>query len=578
MIAERLERLRAGLREKGLEAYLITGTDPHQSEYVPERWRTREFISGFTGSAGTVIVTLDKALLWTDGRYWIQARKELEGTEFILMEDGRPGVVHPFQWLSDSGLRTGTDGNTISIGDFRRLERLGAEIEITDDLLSSVWEDRPPVPSSHIVDMPVEYAGRSREEKLSDVRRILREKGAGWTFISSLDDIAWLTNLRADDIPYNPVFFSYAFISMDKAILFVDRARFSDSLYSSVSDVFSIMPYESAYEELSGSLSGKGYISPERTAAAFMTVLGNCIQGRDITTDLKAMKNEAELDGMRKAHLLDGIAYAGFLSSLDRHGSYSETGIAEMLENERKRIREYIGPSFSPISGWKEHGAVVHYAVSEESNAPVKGDGLLVLDTGSQFPFGMTDITRTLLFGEPSADERRDYTLVLKGHLALMRACFIEGTRGIQLDVLAKQFLWNEGESFFHGTGHGVGCHLSVHEGPMRISSAMIDVPLRPGMVISDEPGVYKEGRYGIRIENLLAVVPRMNTEFGAFYGFEVLTLVPYEKALIDISLLTDEEINQINCYHEKVREALSPYLGGRALEYIIEATSPIGE
>ena len=576
MIARKLQGLREELRERGLDGYLITGTDPHQSEYVPLRWRTREFISGFTGSAGTVVVTMDKALLWTDSRYWIQAVKELDGTGFILMRDGDKDVPSVSGWLAGSGLRIGADGLTLSLSEKMRLEKAGVDIVITGDLLSPLWPDRPSVPCTQIREVGMEQAGLSASKKLDAVRSALREKGADWTLISSLDDIAWLTNLRADDIPYNPVFVSYAFISQDKAILFVDSARFSDEIMDEVASLYSIASYESIMEEGKGLFEGKGYISPERTSASIASMFSSFITGRDITTDMKARKNETELEGMRKAHILDGVAYVRFLSRLDRNGKYTEMGLARMLEDERARIEGYQGPSFSPISGWKEHGAIVHYAPDEESDAIVEGSGLLVLDTGSQFSFGMTDITRTLLFGEATEEEKRDYTLVLKGHLALARAIFIEGTRGVQLDVLAKQFLWREGESFFHGTGHGVGCNLSVHEGPQRISSALIDVPLRPGMVISDEPGVYKEGRHGIRIENLVTVREERTTEFGTFYSFETLTLVPYERALLDMALLTDEEINQINCYHEVVRKTLSHYLDSEALRWLESATAPI--
>lgn len=576
MIAERVERLRKALRERGLEAYIITGTDPHQSEYVSPRWRSREFISGFTGSAGTVVITLDEALLWTDSRYWIQAKAELDGSPFSLMRDGDTGVPSPFEWLAAKGLRTGADGSTISISDFRKLEGKGISISITDDLLSSFWNNRPSIPATKAYDVPLQYAGCSREEKIGRIREGLREKGASWTFISSLDDIAWTLNLRASDVPYNPVFVSYLFISQDEAILFADRSRFEPELASRLSSAVTIMAYEEAWTALREKAAGKGYIAPDRTAATFIGISSSFLFGRDISMDLKARKNEAEMEGMRKAHLLDGVAYVRFLSSLDRNGRYTEMELSRMLEREREKLDGYIEPSFRPISAWKDHGAIVHYSASEKSNAAVEGDGLLVLDTGSQFLFGTTDITRTLLFGRPTEEERRDYTLVLKGHLALARSRFIEGTRGVQLDVLAKQFLWNEGESFFHGTGHGVGCHLSVHEGPLRISSALIDVPLLPGMVVSDEPGVYKEGRHGIRIENLVTVIPDRSTEFGNFYRFETLTLVPYEKDLIDIDLLTDEEINQINCYHEVVRERLSQYLEGEALGYLERASSPI--
>ena len=586
-IEKKLENLRKSLRERNLDGYLITGTDPHQSEYVAPRWRTREFISGFTGSAGTVIVTLDNALLWVDSRYFIQAEKEIQGTEFQMMKLDTDNTPDPYRWLEENmeeGSCVGVDSSSVSISLFSmlssRLKAKGIIIEATDDLLDPIWQKRPAIPFSECEAMDAEYAGKSAKEKVEDVRSFLRSKDLRWTFIASLDDIAWLTNLRADDIPCNPVFVSYAFISLSKAVLFIDKARFTDkALLQSVKAVFELRPYENAVKDLKNLAKGAGYYSPEKVSEVFHKALSgkNNITGRDITTDMKTRKNKAEIKGMKLAHIYDAAAYVSFLARLDRNEKYDEIEISALLENERKKIPGYLGPSFNPISGYREHGAMCHYSATKESSAEVNGHGLLVLDTGSQFEFGTTDITRTLLFGdEASGEEKRDYTLVLKGHLALSRQKFIKGTRGVQLDVLAKQFLWQYGESFFHGTGHGVGCRLNVHEGPLRISSALIDVPLEPGMVTSDEPGLYKEGRYGIRIENLLAVKEDMETEFGAFYSFDVLTLVPYEKKLIDLSLITDEERKQIDEYHKRIYTELHELVDKDVLKWLSDATSPL--
>ena len=586
-IEKKLENLRKSLRERNLDGYLIIGTDPHQSEYVAPRWRTREFISGFTGSAGTVIVTLDKALLWVDSRYFIQAEKEIQGTEFQMMKLDTDNTPDPYRWLEENmeeGSCVGVDSSSVSISLFSmlssRLKARGIIIEATDDLLDPIWQKRPSIPFSECEAMDAEYAGKSAKEKVEDVRSFLRSRDLRWTFIASLDDIAWLTNLRADDIPCNPVFVSYAFISLSKAILFIDKARFTDkALLQSVKAVFELRSYENAVKDLKNLAKGAGYYSPEKVSEVFHKALSgkNNIAGRDITTDMKTRKNKAEIKGMKLAHIYDAAAYVSFLARLDRNEKYDEIEISALLENERKKIPGYLGPSFNPISGYREHGAMCHYSATKESSAEVNGHGLLVLDTGSQFEFGTTDITRTLLFGdEASEEEKRDYTLVLKGHLALSRQKFIKGTRGVQLDVLAKQFLWQYGESFFHGTGHGVGCRLNVHEGPLRISSALIDVPLEPGMVTSDEPGLYKEGRYGIRIENLLAVKEDMETEFGAFYSFDVLTLVPYEKKLIDLSLITDEERKQIDEYHKRIYTELHELVDKDVLKWLSDATSPL--
>lgn len=587
MIEERIDALRKEMSEIGVDAWFITGTDPHQSEYVAPRWRTREFITGFTGSAGTVIITKDKALLWVDSRYFLQGAQQIEGTEIILMKLDTDGTPEPWTWLQENmekGSRVGVDGKTISIESFEKnsvtLKKKGIELVSTDDLLLPIWKDRPDVPCTPVTKMKDEYAGFTAAAKINFVRIKMRQMNASWTFIASIDDIAWLTNLRADDIPCNPVFVSFAFISFDKAILFIDERRFDSALLEETRKDFEVRPYESAYSDLASlTRRGTGYYSPDKVSYAFAPAINKKrnLTGRDITTDLKARKNPVELEGMRRAHFLDGIAFANFMASLDPLGKYTELSIARMLEDERKKMEGYLGPSFEPISAFRENGALCHYSPSEEHDKTVEGQGLLVLDTGSQFSFGMTDLTRTLLFGtEATEEQKRDYTLVLKGHLALARQIFPKGTRGVQLDVLARQFLWCAGEHYMHGTGHGVGCHLNVHEGPARISGALIDVPLETGMVLSDEPGVYKAGRHGVRIENLVAVQSYSETEFGEFYNFEILSMVPYEKKLIDVRYLTDVEIAQIDAYHRWIKDQLIDYVFEETKPWLEEATSPL--
>ncbi len=587
-IGKRLTGLRRELKERELDAWIVTGTDPHQSEYVAPRWRTREFISGFTGSAGIVVVTLDKALLWTDSRYFIQAEKEIAGTEYQLMKLETPGTPDFMEWLEanmDENSHVGVDSSSISISLFdslsKQLSEKNIRFEATEDLISPLWEKRPEAPCSPVWQMSAENTGRSAYDKVEDVRSVLRKKGLRWTFISSLDDIAWITNLRADDIPCNPVFVSYLFISLTKAVLFIDKKRFEGEkeILQDVKKVFEIKPYEAVLEALPKLARGAGCFSPAKVSEVFHKALSGKknVFSPDITTMMKARKNKAEMKCMRLSHIYDAAAYVSFLARLDWNGKYNEIEIAELLEAERKKIPGYIGPSFNPIAGYREHGAMCHYSADEESSSEIKGHGLLVLDTGSQFEYGTTDITRTLLFGtEATEEEKRDYTLVLKGHLALARQHFPEGTRGVQLDAIAKQFLWQYGETFFHGTGHGVGCCLNVHEGPHRISNALIDVPLLPGMIVSDEPGLYKEDRYGIRIENLLAVKEEERTEFGEFYSFEVLTLVPYEKRLIDTSLLTEEEKQQIDDYHQRIFNVLHELVDKDVLKWLENATSPL--
>lgn len=575
------------MKEAGYTAYLVTGTDPHQSEYVAPRWRTRAFISGFKGSAGTVVVTLDKALLWVDSRYFIQGAAEISGSEYQLMKLDTDGTPDPYDWIAanlSKGDVLAVDEASISIEMFNTLsakyKSKGIRLEGSDDLLDSLWSDRPPVPASKVREVALEYAGQTREDKLERVREELRKKGADYTFIAGIDDIAWLTNLRGDDILYNPVFMSFAFISGNQAMLFTDLSRFSKEIALSVEKSFEVVEYDEVDEILPIIAKGTAYYNPAKVSRRFAAVLDkkSSITGLDITTVLKARKNAIELRGMRRSHLMDGVAYVNFLSKLSKvpDASLDEIAVSTLLEKEREKLEGYLGPSFGPISGFAEHGAMCHYSATPESSKKIDHDGLLVLDTGSQFYYGMTDITRTLLFGEATEEQKRDYTLVLKGHLALAAQRFIAGTRGYQLDVLAKQFMWEYGESFYHGTGHGVGFNLNVHEGPMKISPHPIEVALEPGMVISDEPGIYKEGRHGIRIENLVAVNEDVKTEFGQFYTFEVLTVVPYEKRLIDISLLTDKEISQINAYHKWVHDELKDLVEESARAYLEEATSPI--
>lgn len=587
MIKKRVELLRKEMVKENLSSYLITGTDPHGSEYVPLRFRTREFISGFSGSAGTVLITKDEAFLWTDSRYFLQAEDELVGTKIKLMKDGLPTTPSYSVWLKENlkrGDRVGVCGSEISIKNFislqNELKEKGIELVSTPDLLDIIWKDRPPLPSSNIYAIKDDYMGFTSSAKINFVRQVLSEKQCDWTIISSLDDIAWISNLRSTDVKNTPVFLSFLYISKEKAIMWVGENRFTDETKMRVKKDFEIRAYGNVFEDIASlTKRGTGYYSEEKLSAEFMPYVlkKKNKTGLDITTILKAEKNPVEMEGMRRAHFLDGIAFINFLSKIDRKGKYSEIEIANRLESERKNGEGYIGPSFDPISAFKEHGAIVHYSASKESNMVVSGHGLLVLDTGGHYEFGTTDLTRTLFFGDEATDEeKKDYTLVLKGHLALSRQVFPQGTRGVQLDVLAKQFLWGEGENFLHGTGHGVGFCLSVHEGPQNISSRLVDVPLKVGMVLSDEPGVYKTGQYGIRIENLLSVERYAQNTFGEFFNFEVLSMVPYERRLIDTRYLTDTELSQINLYHKWVHDNLVDYVEEGALETLEYETSPI--
>jgi Xaa-Pro aminopeptidase len=591
VIDSRLELLRTIMRREQVDAWIVNGTDPHLSEYVASRWRTRAWISGFNGSAGTVVVTLDRALLWVDARYFVQAEMELKGSSFELQKLNTAQVDDHITWLSKnmpSGSRIGMDASTLTFLGKRTLQNgfLGKRLEVvsTTDWFDELWSDRPPVPNEPVSSMDIAIAGESRRDKLARVRSACAQMGCSHTIISSLDDIAWILNLRGQDVPYNPVFLSYLLIGHNEAWLFVQESRFEPSLLEELEKDVSVLPYASVFTQL-GTLVGRDdtiYLSPDRTNMGIINALPLGItikEGRDFSTDFKAAKSEHELEGMRRAHLLDGVAMVKLLCRLSTTAKeYDELSIAEELHTLRKEHPEYLGPSFNPIAGFREHGVLAHYAATKDSCSQITGDGLLVLDTGGQYLTGMTDITRTLLFGEASQEMKRDYTLVLKGNLSLAAQRFPEGTCGYQLDILARQHLWQYGLSYGHGTGHGVGFRLSVHEGPLNVSPRPVAVPLVPGMVLSDEPGVYKEGRYGVRIENLLAVRVEGTTEFGSFLSFEVLTICPFEKRLIAKEFLQPQEIRMIDSYHAWVYDELSTHLTEIEKGWLRSATSPLDE
>lgn len=588
-IAERLESLRAIMREQHIDAWIVTGTDPHASEYVAPRWRTREWISGFTGSAGTVVVTLDRALLWVDSRYYLQGAQQISGTPFELQQLDAPGVVDHVQWLAQNlapASRIGFDAETMTVSAKRNVERalFGRHLNVvgTDDWFERCWTDRPSMPNAPVVPMNDDFIGLTANEKLDLVRQECRRKGCTHTVLSSLDDIAWLLNVRGSDIAYNPVFLGYVLVGPDSAVLCASDERFDSVTAREIGDVAEIKPYDAIFELLAG-LPVDGtclYFSPDKTSVRLHQALPKgmaVLEGRDITTDLKAAKNESELEGMRRAHLLDGIALVKFLARLaSSNQTYNEISLAKELERARSESDEYLGPSFAPIAGYRGHGALAHYSATDQSASLLEGSGLLVLDTGAQYSCGTTDVTRTLLFGSADDEMRRDYTLVLKGNLALAAQRFPQGTCGYQLDALARQHLWQYGFNYGHGTGHGLGFCLNVHEGPQNISPRPVTVALAAGMVVSDEPGIYREEQYGIRIENILAVKFDGTTEFGPFLSFEVLTLCPFERKLIDTSLLTSHEVSMVDSYHAWVREELSRHLDPSTAAWLAEATAAL--
>jgi len=588
-IEQRIAALRTILAREGLDGWYINGTDPHQSEYVSERWKSRAWIAGFTGSAGSVLVTKNEALLWVDSRYFIQGAQQIEGTSLMLMKLDTEGVKDPQSWMATElpeKSRVGIDGSTLTVNNKAEMEaafkQRGVELVVCPDYLDEIWSGRPQIPSTTVVDLPDEFAGFSRIQKLTMTRLAMVQKGCTYTLVSSLDDIAWMTNLRSSDVSvHSPVFLSVMLVSTQKAWLFTDPKRFSKEIKKALAEDYEILPYEDAKTTIESLLTEEEtlYYDPKKLNLNLYeaTQKAKHVQGRDFSTDLKACKNSTELEGMRRSHLLDGVALVNFLARLDTEkGIYDEIEVSTLLRKQRERNKSCIGASFAPISGWAAHGAMCHYSATEESKSRIEGDGLLVLDTGGMYEFGLTDITRTILFGKATDEQKRDYTLVLKGNLALSSVRFPEGTCGYQLDILARQFLWQHGMTYFHGTGHGLGFRLNVHEGPAVINSRAIDVPLKRGMILSDEPGIYKEGRHGIRIENIVAVREDIKTEFGQFFSFEVLTICPFERKLLSKDLLTEAELTMVNNYHRWVYEELKDLVDEEAKAYLKQATLPL--
>ncbi len=583
-INERVDSLRKEMEKEGLAAWIINGTDPHQSEYVSPRWHSRRWISGFTGSAGTVVITKDKALIWVDSRYFVQCAAQIRGTVFEMRKIDGPEASSPLDILiqcSKAGGKVGISAETLMISAKRRYESKGIRICAMDDLLNRIWLDRPAMADLPVEKMDDDLCGKTAQQKIDEIRQMGHSNSEDYHLVSSLDDIAWILNLRGQDIDDTPVFLAHLLIGPNSVKLFTPKTRFVDV----EPDCYEVLPYEAIIDELSRLSSVTVRLNPERINMKLKNALDKAenvkvSEGREYSTDLKAKKNETELEGMRISHILDGVALVNFLAMVKSDTyDFTELSIAKALSDERELEEDYLGPSFNTIAGFGAHGAVVHYSATEETDIPISGNGLLVLDSGGQYTCGTTDITRTLLFGKATREQKRDYTLVLKGHLALSSQVFPKGTTGHQLDALAHQFLWQNGMDYFHGTGHGVGFRLAVHEGPQRISSKPgtgEPVALEPGMVISDEPGLYKEGKHGIRIENLVAVTEAMKTEFGQFYTFEVLTCCPYERDLIVKSMLTREEIRMVNEYHMWVREMLIDMVREEAKDYLIKATEPL--
>lgn len=580
-IPERLAALRTVMAKHSWSAYVITGTDPHDSEYVPPRWETRAWISGFTGSAGLVVVTGDAAGLWTDGRYHLQAETQLANTGITLFREGLPGTPSPLAWLASTlpqGATIGVDAQSLS---WAKLVRWKAEaaagglvLTAGDDLLDLVWTERPQPPHGSIE----EYEGPGlvpRAEKLAALRTALREAGADSCLVTALDDLAWLFNLRGSDIAYTPVFLGWAMIEKDRARLYVGKGRLASAALAGVE----LAAYED-FEADASALKGRPLLAAERVNArlvAGLNAAGTSWTDGNPLAAMKAKKSAGELSLIREAHHKDGAALVEFLASFDTllANTPTESAAARALDALRERRGGYRGPSFAAIPGFREHGAIIHYRADGEGSK-LDGRGLFLLDTGAQYVEGTTDITRTLAVGAPTAAEVEDYTLVIKAHVQVSLMPFPVGTRGYMIDALARRVLWKAGRNYGHGTGHGVGHYLSVHEGPARLNSEPVPVALEPGMVMSNEPGLYRPGQYGIRIENLVTVVEGQKTEFGTFLQWETLTLCPYERRLIDVSQLDTDEKAWIDRYHARVLSEVGPLVGAQARAWLEAACRPL--
>lgn len=592
IIAERVEQLRRVMKREHLAAFIFPSTDPHNSEYVPARWEGRKWISGFDGSAGTAVVTMNSAALWTDSRYFIAAANQLDGTGFELMKERVAGTPTIAQWLwqqieTTSLTEVAIDGSCCSSAEVEALiadlrSNGGMTLRTNLDPLNQIWEDRPAVPDNKVEVQPMCFAGESASDKLSRLRRQLSRCHADGMLVCALDDIAWLTNLRGTDVHCTPVFVAYLLVAPDETTLYINKEKLTPEVLEylkgegigvdSYADVAQALRHYHAYNIL---------LDPNEVNCTLMRAASklNVLRAPSPLPMMKAVKNEAEIKGFRNAMLRDGVAMTRFLRWLKpavEQGGQTEMSIADKLMQLRAEQPLFRDVSFDTIAGYEQHGAIVHYEATEQTDAALEPHGLVLIDSGAQYEDGTTDITRTIALGPVSEEQRRVYTLVLKGHLQLQNLKFPDGAAGTQLDAAARMAMWREGMNFMHGTGHGVGSYLSVHEGPHQIRQEWKPAPLHAGMTVTDEPGLYLEGRFGVRTENTLLITPYKTTEFGRFLQFEPLTLCPIDKAPIDVDMLTSEEREWLDQYHAMVEERLCPLLDEDERAWLHEACAPL--
>ena len=589
-IPARIEALRNYMRENGLAAYIVLSSDAHSSEYVADCWKAREWLSGFDGSAGTAVVTLDDARLWTDSRYWLAAESSLAGTGFLLMKDGDNSTPSITDWLCatlEQGGVVGVDGTVCSIAEAKQwaaaLAAGGLSLDASHDPFAQIWQGRPSVPTCEAVVMPCDIAGESASGKLQRLRESLANDAVEGMLVTMLDEVAWLTNLRGNDVAYNPVVVSYMLVTATDATLFILPEKLTPEVSAHLADAgIETAPYDNVWQALASYEGNSILLQPTRCNRAVLKHLNPACQPvfKDSpVAAMKAVKNSVEIEGFKQAMLAEGVAMVKLLHWLQpavERGGITELDVDKQLTAFRSEDSRFTGLSFATIAAYGPNAAIVHYEPTEECNALLQPRGFLLLDCGGQYSCGTTDITRTIPLGPLSEEERRSYTLVLRGHISLAMAKFPLGTCGTQLDVLARQWLWQEGENYLHGTGHGVGHFLNVHEGPHQIRMNNMPAPLLPGVTVTNEPGLYKAGRYGIRIENTMLVKHHTETEFGRFCAMEPLTLCPIDTTAIIPSLLGTDAIAYLNEYHKHVYEALAPHLSGEQLDFLKEACKPI--
>lgn len=573
--------LREWLKAHNLAAFIFPSTDPHCGEYVPDHWETREWISGFNGSAGTAVVTLDDAALWTDSRYWLAAEEQLKGTPFRLMKEKLSETPTIAKWLGNilpKGSKVGIDGwvNTINNVEQLRseLEFEGLELVLAPDPAAELWENRPPIPLNPIEIQPLKFAGEEACHKIERLRQKLRDLHADATIITQLDDIAWLTNLRGTDVHCCPLFVSYLTVTMDNVTLYTLPQKLTDE----VRQYLAQQGIETDEYTNAACPKGRILVNPSTCNSALVS-LPLKGAGGSLVAPMKAVKNEAEIAGYRSAMRKDGIALVKFLRWLKpavEAGGQTEISIDQKLTSLRAEQEGFRDISFDTIAGYGAHGAIVHYEATPETDIPLEPHGLLLLDSGAQYQEGTTDITRTIALGPLTEEERTDYTLVLKGHIRLAMAKFPSGSSGTQLDVLARYAMWQQGINFLHGTGHGVGSYLNVHEGPHQIRMNYMPAPLVAGMTVTNEPGIYKTGKHGCRTENTMLITHFCDGEFGEFLQFEPLTLCPIDTTPIVLEMMMPDEIEWLNSYHQHVYAELSPLLCEEDRAWLRESTSPI--